>query len=1005
MKRINLLKRSANYKGLRKGFIDIATLLLVSAFILGTISIGPLFPNDPNPSNTIIRAYLKEMALKYNIPSVILMSIAYTESGWRQFDASGNPIINYNSQTSFDIGIMQINSVGRNDIDKLKTDIFYNIEVGAKILDGKWKITPGIGDRDKNILENWYYSIWAYNGFSYTNHPQNPDGRHYQDKVINNLSRLILGSDGQPLWMPIKITKPDPLSISNPPQWIPTPIPYNYGDLYSGMYEGNNAKLLEGFSDIVVPVGKDFTLAFLMQNVGTTTWIKGNDCHMLLTISRGNFFQEYTDYIASNIVAGDAYAFKFNMNIESIGTYDFTLKMFSGDQVFGSKVRGSLEVSDAKAMENTSDYQEALDIGQPVKVKFDFQGADNLKPFVDISLTNQSGNVVYSTILQEDITNDLLSTSFVPISQLTFPGTYQLKERLILFNGDIQELSDFSLCPSYLEVIKPFTLNQTNQTGIMLDSAPRSGHIFINGVDTGLFTPTFVALPPSSYSISIAKDGFDTFVTQKDVKGLDFLLCNLNPKIGNLALVPSQSNIDFGTVQNDESKFKSLSISFSGVLSTPLIASADSKYLTVFPLTATTASNFTISIDSRWLSVGGSINGKITFKTSSSSVEISVTANVLSTNAKIYLLPDRATIREGESLQIQARLCSQTYPINVASFFITYDTSLIKFDNFFINSSLFFSNLHSFSTDFSTTVSQTSEGRIEVSFNSQQGFLGDDQIASFNFMALKKSTGTLITCENAQVLSNGQEIVVITNPSNVSILEKLNLPSIVRNLSTEALIGKIQLDFIGASQGSYPLENYEIFRSKDASVENAIYIGNTITTVFVDNGPLERVAYYYWVISVDSMGNSSSPVGPVSAIPLIFSDSLPRYVKLEFYIGKPFIFINGIQMPMDVAPFIVNGRTFVAVRYIAEPFGAQVIWNGKTQQVTLIHKKLIELWIEKPIALIDGIETPIDEKDPTITPFIKNGRTMLPLRFVSENLGATVGWDTKLQKVTIDYKN
>jgi Copper amine oxidase N-terminal domain./Transglycosylase SLT domain. len=195
---------------------------------------------------------LKDAALAYNVPSVILMAIAYFESGWRQFDANGNTVVGSNA-TSLDIGIMQINSSGRSDIDRLMTDIDYNIETGAKMLDGKWKLTPGIGDRDRNVLENWYYAIWAYNGFSSTNNPNTVGGRHYQDRILALMARQVLGSDGQPLWPPVAVTPPNPLIVASPVGWIPTPQPVHYGDLYGGFNPGDNVPVLESPADPGAP--------------------------------------------------------------------------------------------------------------------------------------------------------------------------------------------------------------------------------------------------------------------------------------------------------------------------------------------------------------------------------------------------------------------------------------------------------------------------------------------------------------------------------------------------------------------------------------------------------------------------------------------------------------------------------------------------------------------------------------------------------------------------------
>ena len=65
--------------------------------------------------------------------------------------------------------------------------------------------------------------------------------------------------------------------------------------------------------------------------------------------------------------------------------------------------------------------------------------------------------------------------------------------------------------------------------------------------------------------------------------------------------------------------------------------------------------------------------------------------------------------------------------------------------------------------------------------------------------------------------------------------------------------------------------------------------------------------------------------------------------------------------------------------------------------------KWIKLWIGKPIAKVNGVDTPIDSTNPKVVPEIINGRTHLPLRFISENLGASVDWDAKTQTITIYY--
>jgi hypothetical protein len=988
------MKLKMEIRMFRKGIVVITTAILISVIILSSLLAAPMLQNDPNPSSTVIRAYLKEMALKYNIPSVILMGIAYTESGWRQFDSSGNPVINYNSQTSFDIGIMQINSVGKSDIDKLKTDIFYNIEVGAKILDGKWKITPGIGDRDRNVLENWYYAVWAYNGFSYTNNPQNIAGRHYQDKVIDNIARFILGNDGQPLWAPVTITKPDPLTITNPPQWIPTPTPYHYGDLYTGINSGDNARILEAPFKTVIKVNKDTRISFLMQNVGTTVWKKNSAIYAKLTLSKGNSILEYSTYVSKDVVQGDTYTFTFNVNLPSMGIYAIALSMYNGITPFGPNIIGNLEVLDLTVSDLTADLAGGFDIGEKIPISFNLNLPKAFNTFAEVSLIDSLGNTVYTRLIKTGFVQDKINSSFMPLAQLLVPGTYTLNERLILIDGSF-DISDSLIYPSYFDAKKIVIIKNTSKAGIMVDSNPQGAHILINGTETGLLTPAFVQLSPASYSISLAKNGFLTQTVTKTIAyGIEFLLQDL--PVDNTKFVPSvaPNSVDLGSLNNGDSSFATVSVSFDGVLASPLNVTSDSKWLSIYPYNALKAATFTISVDSRWIGSSGQLQGTITFKANSQTYTVKVTANVIDNSVKLYLLPERATPREGDTVTLEAHINSPTYALGSAAFSLTYDPAFLSYSGSTTN------------TAYNLTISPSGNGRIDVSFSSANGFKGDDRIALFSFTALSKVSGTLIRLENPTAKTPDNKLLnVQTTPSTISILEQLNLPGSVANLSAEALIGKVQLTFTSASQGSYPIKEYEVYRSKDNSIDDAIYIGSTQTNIFTDNGPLERVQYSYWVITVDTANNSSTLSGPVQVTPLILSESFPKYVKLEFYIGKPIVYINGIQMPMETAPFIKAGRTFVPVRYIAQPFGAQVIWNSKNQQVTLIHKKLIELWIGNPAALIDGVETLIDQNDPTVAPFIQNGRTMLPLRFVSENFGASVIWDQKLQKITIEYNN
>ena len=99
----------------------------------------------------------------------------------------------------------------------------------------------------------------------------------------------------------------------------------------------------------------------------------------------------------------------------------------------------------------------------------------------------------------------------------------------------------------------------------------------------------------------------------------------------------------------------------------------------------------------------------------------------------------------------------------------------------------------------------------------------------------------------------------------------------------------------------------------------------------------------------------------------------------------------------DVAPIIRNDRTMLPIRFIAQSLGATVTWDEQFQKVTIMKDDLkIEIIIGSTTAFINGVG--IELNSPA---FVENDRTYLPLRFVAENLGATLIWDEQSKQITI----
>ena len=133
-----------------------------------------------------------------------------------------------------------------------------------------------------------------------------------------------------------------------------------------------------------------------------------------------------------------------------------------------------------------------------------------------------------------------------------------------------------------------------------------------------------------------------------------------------------------------------------------------------------------------------------------------------------------------------------------------------------------------------------------------------------------------------------------------------------------------------------------------------------------------------------------------------------RYVKriiLKFQIGNKVMYVNDNPVEIDVPPIIIEGRTYLPIRWVAEPIEANVDWSSQERKVTVSLKdKTIELWIGKYMAKVNSVDTPIDSENKKVVPMIVNGRTMLPLRFIAENLGCDVQWDGITKTITITYQ-
>lgn len=114
--------------------------------------------------------------------------------------------------------------------------------------------------------------------------------------------------------------------------------------------------------------------------------------------------------------------------------------------------------------------------------------------------------------------------------------------------------------------------------------------------------------------------------------------------------------------------------------------------------------------------------------------------------------------------------------------------------------------------------------------------------------------------------------------------------------------------------------------------------------------------------------------------------------------AAPQVYLNGQPLATSVAPITVNGSTLVPMRDIFEALGATVQWNALSQSITAQKgDKNINLQIDNRNAIVDGQMVMLNQ--PAV---LVGGRTMVPLRFVSEALGANVDYNAGLNLISIN---
>jgi len=225
-------------------------------------------------------------------------------------------------------------------------------------------------------------------------------------------------------------------------------------------------------------------------------------------------------------------------------------------------------------------------------------------------------------------------------------------------------------------------------------------------------------------------------------------------------------------------------------------------------------------------------------------------------------------------------------------------------------------------------------------------------------------------------------------------VEVMFRPSI--SLNAEAVYEGIKLSWDKPKYSS-EIAGYYIYRATRSGKQSNTPItdfpieGTSYTDKNIDNNQ----TYYYILRVVYKDKTLSEPTAEISV-----KSNFGKNIVLQ--VGSKYMYVNGKKIEIDPGKgtevVIKNGRTFLPIRALIEAMGGEVEWSQWDQKVSLyLNKHKIYLWIGNKTAKVDGVN-----KETDVEPYISDTyRTMLPLRFITENFDCEVEWDGTTKQVTI----
>ena len=120
----------------------------------------------------------------------------------------------------------------------------------------------------------------------------------------------------------------------------------------------------------------------------------------------------------------------------------------------------------------------------------------------------------------------------------------------------------------------------------------------------------------------------------------------------------------------------------------------------------------------------------------------------------------------------------------------------------------------------------------------------------------------------------------------------------------------------------------------------------------------------------------------------------------EYTENAPKVYLNDVKLAFDTPPVIENDITMMPLRYLLETAGATVDWNEESKAALITYNNMeIKITENEDVAYVNGEEVHISTAARII-----DEKMMIPLRFISEELGFSVEWEQNTRSIHINTR-